>query len=210
LTAQRPLSHSRLRHAAATRTTAHPHFTSSQPPPDPPRHSPTNIPARRKPSMPPNGASDPTTAPEQMLEVRALLVSCITEGAIGVHRSSRSKAFEERCAPEVTTLKRCPVHTNPLDQGANPRGRPREGQAVAQEALMRRHNSETGQSKPAGSRKTASQRLRWSEAASWAWLDLNQRPHPYQLPRRNLDAGLIARRLGRSGAVRISSYFRSL
>ena len=55
--------------------------------------------------MPPNGAGDPTTAPEQMLEVRALLVSCITEGAIGVHRSSRSKAFEERCAPEVTTLK---------------------------------------------------------------------------------------------------------
>ena len=24
------------------------------------------------------------------------------------------------------------------------------------------------------------QRFRWSEAVWWAWLDLNQRPHPYQ------------------------------
>jgi hypothetical protein len=64
--------------------------------------------------MQPNGASDPTTASERMLEIRAPLASCIAEGAIGVHRSSRSNAFWERCAPEVTTLKRCPVHTTPL------------------------------------------------------------------------------------------------
>ena len=64
--------------------------------------------------MQPNGASDPTTAAERMLEVRAPLASCIAEGAIGVHRSSRRNGFLERCAPEVTTLKQCPVHTNLL------------------------------------------------------------------------------------------------
>jgi hypothetical protein len=75
---------------------------------------PDERPARREPRMQPNGASDPTTASERMLEIRAPLASCIAEGAIGVHRSSRSNAFWERCAPEVTTLKRCPVHTTPL------------------------------------------------------------------------------------------------
>jgi hypothetical protein len=64
--------------------------------------------------MQPNGASDPTTAPEWMLEIRAPLASCVAEGAVVVHRSSRSNAFLERCAPEVTTLKRCPVDTNAL------------------------------------------------------------------------------------------------
>jgi hypothetical protein len=64
--------------------------------------------------MQPNGASDPTTAAERMLEVWALLASWIAEGAIGVHRSNRRNGFLERCAPEVTTLERCPVHTNPL------------------------------------------------------------------------------------------------
>jgi hypothetical protein len=67
--------------------------------------------------MQPNGASDPTTVPERMLEVRAPLASCIAEGAIGVHRSSRSNAFLERCAPEVTTLKRCPVLDFPPEAG---------------------------------------------------------------------------------------------
>ena len=47
MTSQRPLSHSRLRHAPASRTTTHPHFTSKQPPPDPPRHRP------RRTSKPP-------------------------------------------------------------------------------------------------------------------------------------------------------------
>jgi hypothetical protein len=32
----------------------------------------------------------------------------------------------------------------------------------------------------AGTLTTADQRLRWSKAVWWAWLDLNQRPHPYQ------------------------------
>jgi hypothetical protein len=32
--------------------------------------------------MQPNGASDPTTAPEWMLELRAPLASCIAESAI--------------------------------------------------------------------------------------------------------------------------------
>jgi hypothetical protein len=36
----------------------------------------------------------------------------------------------------------------PLDPRPHPRGSPREGQAVAQEALMRRHNSETGHPRP--------------------------------------------------------------
>ena len=69
--------------------------------------------------MQPNGASDPTTAPKQMLEVRAPLASCIAESAREVHRSSRSNACLERCAPEVTTLKHCPVHTNPLVKGSS-------------------------------------------------------------------------------------------
>ena len=64
--------------------------------------------------MQPNGASDPTTAAERMLEVRALLAPWIAERAIRVHRSSRRKGFLERCAPEVTKLERCAVHTNPL------------------------------------------------------------------------------------------------
>jgi hypothetical protein len=61
--------------------------------------------------MQPNGASDPTTAPERTLKRRAPLASCVAEGAVLVHRSSRSNAFLERCAPEVTTLQRCPVDT---------------------------------------------------------------------------------------------------
>jgi hypothetical protein len=114
VTSQRPLGHSRFRHA--------------QPVEQRLTHiSPTGIrrlvhtdtgpdesPARRKPRMQPNGASDPTTAPERMLEVRAPLASCIVEGAREVHRSSRRNACLERCAPEVTTLKQCPVHTNLL------------------------------------------------------------------------------------------------
>jgi hypothetical protein len=32
-------------------------------------------------------------------------------------------------------------------------------------------------------RKRSDQRLRWSWADLWAWLDLNQRPHPYQVSR---------------------------
>jgi hypothetical protein len=40
----------------------------------------------------------------------------IAEGAIGVHRSRRRNRFLERCAPEVTTLERCAVHTNPLSK----------------------------------------------------------------------------------------------
>jgi hypothetical protein len=28
--------------------------------------------------------------------------------------------------------------------------------------------------------KRSDQRFRWSGAGLWAWLDLNQRPHPYQ------------------------------
>jgi hypothetical protein len=31
--------------------------------------------------------------------------------------------------------------------------------------------------------KRSDQRFRWSEAGLWAWLDLNQRPHPYQVSR---------------------------
>ena len=32
----------------------------------------------------------------------------------------------------------------------------------------------------AATRKRSNQRSRWSRAGLWAWLDLNQRPHPYQ------------------------------
>ena len=35
----------------------------------------------------------------------------------------------------------------------------------------------------AGTWKWSDQRLRWSQPVSWAWLDLNQRPHPYQQSR---------------------------
>ena len=63
--------------------------------------APGKRPARCKPLVQPSGATDPTTAPELMLEVRARLACCIAEGAIGVDRSSRSNAFLERCAPEV-------------------------------------------------------------------------------------------------------------
>jgi hypothetical protein len=35
----------------------------------------------------------------------------------------------------------------------------------------------------AGTWKRSDQRFRWSQAISWAWLDLNQRPHPYQQSR---------------------------
>ncbi len=62
--------------------------------------------------MQPNGACDPTTAPERMLEVRAPLASCIAEDAIGSSNLAVMIAFLECCALEVTTLKRCPVHTN--------------------------------------------------------------------------------------------------
>jgi hypothetical protein len=31
--------------------------------------------------------------------------------------------------------------------------------------------------------KATDQHFCWSEAALWAWLDLNQRPHPYQVSR---------------------------
>jgi hypothetical protein len=75
---------------------------------------PDERPARQKPRMQPNRPSDPTTAPGWMLELRAPLACCLAEGAVVVHRSSRSYAFLERCAPEVATLKRCPGHTNPL------------------------------------------------------------------------------------------------
>jgi hypothetical protein len=34
--------------------------------------------------MQPSGASDPTTAPERMLKVRARFACCIAEGATGV------------------------------------------------------------------------------------------------------------------------------
>jgi hypothetical protein len=32
----------------------------------------------------------------------------------------------------------------------------------------------------AGPAERGGQRFRWSRAGLWAWLDLNQRPHPYQ------------------------------
>jgi hypothetical protein len=35
----------------------------------------------------------------------------------------------------------------------------------------------------AATRKRSNQRSRWSRAGLWAWLDLNQRPHPYQVSR---------------------------
>jgi hypothetical protein len=40
--------------------------------------------------------------------------------------------------------------------------------------------------------------------------DAADREEVRELPRRNLDSGLAGGRLGRSGTVRISSYFRSL
>jgi hypothetical protein len=69
---------------------------------------------------------------------------------------------------EVTTLKRCPVHPNLLVKAVT---LPLKG------SVLRPHPSRDA-SKPAGSRKTTEQRFRWSEAGWWAWLDLNQRPHP--------------------------------
>ena len=122
-------------------------FTSRHAPPDPHDTGPDEPPARRKPLRQPNGASDPTTAAERMLEVRALLAPWIAERAIRVHRSSRRKGFLERCTPEVTTLDRCAVHTNPL-----------------------------------------------VKAGVVAWLDLNQRPHPYQLNASNRCADRHSRR----------------
>ena len=53
-------------------------------------------------------------------------------------------------------------------------------------AQARKHlktSSQRDASNWAGTWKRSDQRLRWSQPASWAWLDLNQRPHPYQLSR---------------------------
>jgi hypothetical protein len=42
--------------------------------------------------------------------------------------------------------------------------------------------------------KRSDQRFRWSRADLWAWLDLNQRPHPYQQSRAYRYATLRFRR----------------
>jgi hypothetical protein len=102
--------------------------------------------------MQPNGARDPT-APEQMLEVRAPLASCIAEDAIGSSKLAVMIAFLECCAPEVTTLKRCPVHTTPLVKAVT-----RPLMARCLDLIPPPGDA----SKPAGSRKTANQRFRWS------------------------------------------------
>jgi transposase InsO family protein len=57
----------------------------------------------------------------------------------------------DRSSPRPGTLPALLQHRAgthwPLDQGTHTRSRPREGQAMAQEALIRRHNSRTGQTK---------------------------------------------------------------
>jgi hypothetical protein len=76
--------------------------------------APTNPPARRNPLMQPNGASDPTTAAERMLEVRALLAPWIAERAIRVHRSSRRKGVLGALCARGHHAGACAAHTNPL------------------------------------------------------------------------------------------------
>ena len=47
----------------------------------------------------------------------------------------------------------------------------------------RRPHPKRGASDWAGKSQRNYQRFRWSGAVWWAWLDLNQRPHPYQVSR---------------------------
>jgi hypothetical protein len=87
-------------------------------------------------------------------------------GSLGSHRD----ALNYRCAAKPTGR----------------RGRA-TGEAAAQTRCCRSASNHTqylipprDACKPAGTRKVTDQRFRWSEAILWAWLDLNQRPHPYQ------------------------------
>jgi hypothetical protein len=92
----------------------------------------SGTPRGRRASIAPGTASGESTGPK-----RTELPSDTNQQATGHVRV---------CAPFTlpALLQHRAAHW-PLDQGTHTRSRPREGQAMAQEPLMRRHNSETGQ-----------------------------------------------------------------
>src|SRR5215218_7527757 len=143
------------------------HFIYRHPPPDPYRHRPRRTSGKAQAAHAAERRQRPHHGCRADAGDTGSASLLIAEGAIGVHRSSRSNAFLERCAPEVTPLKGCPVHTNPLVKAVTlrPKG-----------SVPRSHPLPRDASKPVGSQKATDQGFRRSEAVSWAWEDLNLRP----------------------------------